>query len=125
MTWLDQAITAIMEEHERYLIEGKFWGGSVQHIIAYGSYTYTTRSGTTDEWHIVGLAQQRAGISVYVNAVEDGKYLTEAYAGRLGKAKVGKSVISFKRLEDIDLDVLLELIAHARDIMARPSTTGS
>ena len=78
---------------------------------------YKNRSVKTVEWHYVGLALQKNAISVYVNAVEDDKYLTESYADRLGKAKVGKSVVSFKRLEDINLDVLLEMITRARDIM--------
>jgi hypothetical protein len=32
--------------------------------------------------------------------------------------KAGSSVISFKRLADVDLDVLVELVARAREIMA-------
>ena len=51
---------------------------------------------------------------MFVNAVEDGAYLTERYADRLGKAKIGRSSISFKRLDAIDLDALIELVAAAR-----------
>ena len=51
--------------------------------------------------------------SLYVNAVEEKKYLTEIYGPRLGKVKTGKSSISFGNLTDIDLDVLSEMIEHA------------
>ena len=113
---LDQEITRVMKGHERVLWEGKFWGGSDQHIIGYGTYAYKGKSGASGEWHVIGLAQQKNYITVFVVAAEGGVYLTEAYKDRLGKAKMGKSSISFKRLSDIDLPVLLELIARARQV---------
>ena len=51
-----------------------------------------------------------------MNAVADGAHLAEAYRDRLGKAKIGRSSISFKRLSDIDLPVLTELITRARSV---------
>ena len=48
-----------------------------------------------------------------MNAVEGRKYLTEIYSSRLGKVKTGKSSIGFRKLADVDLDVLRELIEHA------------
>ena len=61
----------------------------------------------------VGLARQKDHISLYVNAVADGRYLVQAYVDRLGKAKVGSANVSFKRLADIDEDALLELVRRA------------
>lgn len=114
---LDTAFSQVMGDHTRVLWTGVFWGGSEQAIIGYGDYTYTRPRGEIVEWFIVGLAVQKKYISVYVNAVEDGRYLTEKSADRLGKAKVGKSSISFARLADIDLDVLLELVGKAGQLM--------
>ena len=45
-------------------------------------------------------------------------YLAEQNADRLGKVKVGKSCIRFKRVEDIDLDVVAELSRRAADLVA-------
>jgi hypothetical protein len=115
---LDERISAEMRGLERVLWEGKFWGGSDQKIVGYGDFTQSTRSGAEVNWFIVGLALQKNYISVYVNAVEDNRYLAEQYASRLGKVKAGKSSISFKRLDDVDLDILMELIAKARTLMA-------
>lgn len=117
ITELDKAFSRVLSDHTRVLWTGVFWGGSEQAIIGYGDYTYTRPRGSTVEWFIVGLAVQKKYISVYVNAVEDGRYLTEKYADRLGKARVGKSSISFIRLADIDLDVLLELVGKAEQLM--------
>lgn len=56
-------------------------------------------------------------ISLYVNAVQDGRYVSESFGPKLGKVKVGKASISFKRLEDVDLEALTEVLKIARDEM--------
>ncbi len=103
------------------LWEGVFWGGSEQQIIGYGNYTYLRSDKTRVEWFIVGLARQKNYFSVYVNAVDDGQYLTERYGPRLGKVKTGKSSITFRNLADVNLDVLSEIIEHAGKIMTSDS----
>jgi hypothetical protein len=115
---LDAQIHEIMKGQERVLWEGKFWGGSDQRIIGYGHYTNVNRSGKKVDWFIAGLAAQKNYITVFVTAVEDGGYLVERYADRLGKVKVGRSTVSFKRLADVDLKVLRELIRRARELTA-------
>ena len=97
--------------------EGIFWGGSEQRIIGYGNYSYLRSDKKQIEWFIVGLARQKNYFSVYVNAVEAGRYLSELYGPRLGKVKTGKSSISFRKLADINLDVLSEMVEHAGKIM--------
>ena len=114
MERLDAGISAVMADHPKTMWEGTFWGGSDQTIIGYGDLKYDRPTGTV-EWFMVGLAPQKNYISVYVNAVGDGGYLAEEYADRLGKAKIGKAAISFKSIEDIDLDALLELVARAEE----------
>jgi hypothetical protein len=117
---LDTAITKVMSGHVKTMWEGKLWGGSDQRIIGYGDYSYERSNGHVVEWFIVGLALQKRYISVYVNAVDDDGYLVEKYADKLGKVKVGKSSISFRSLENINLDVLLDLIAKANKQMSQP-----
>ncbi len=125
LTTLDAAIAGAMAGEERVLWEGKFWGGTDQHIIGYGAYTYRGKSGSTGEWFIVGLAKQKDHISVYVNAADDGQHLSKKYAPRLGKAKAGSGNVTFRRLADIDLDVLVEMVARARELMRAGSASGS
>ena len=114
MLKLDKEFSAIMTGLGRTLWEGVFWGGSEQNIIGYADHTYTGSGGKKVEWFLVGLALQKNYISVYVNVVDGKKYLAEGYQKKLGKAKVGKSVISFARLSDINLETLLELIRKSR-----------
>ena len=107
-----------MSGHVKTLWEGKFWGGSDQHFIGYGDYSYERADGQTVEWFIVGVASQKHYTSVYVNAVDGDGYLVEKYADSLGKVKTGKSSISFKSLDDIELDVLLDLVGKANAQMS-------
>jgi len=114
MVALDREIGKVMDGLPRELYVGKFWGGTDQEIIGYGRYSYTRPNGQAVEWFVVGLALQKNYISVYVSAVEGNEYLSEKYGHELGKVKVGKSSISFKRVADIDLDKLADLVAKAR-----------
>ncbi|MFZ0013218.1 MAG: DUF1801 domain-containing protein [Acidimicrobiia bacterium] len=82
-----------------------------------GEYTYQKSNGETVEWFIVGLAAQQNYISIYVNATDGNRYLTEKYANKLGKVKVGKSSISFNTIDDVDLEQLSRLITDARRLM--------
>jgi hypothetical protein len=113
---LDAAIAAGMPGEERVVWEGKFWGGTDQRIIGYGSYHYKGRSGAEGEWFVMGLAAQKNYLSLYVNAAEDGTYLSEVYGTRLGKVKAKRANIQLKRAPDVDLDVLREMAARAREL---------
>lgn len=121
MVALDARIAAVMAGHERVLWEGPMWGGTQQHIIGYGSYRSGNRSGAEVEWFILGLAMQKAHLSLYVSAVEDGQYLAKRWADRLGRVKVGSANVTFRRLEDVDLEALLEMVERARELMGRDS----
>ncbi|MBT8197131.1 MAG: DUF1801 domain-containing protein [Acidimicrobiia bacterium] len=116
MTKLDAVIAAEMTGLPRRLFEGRFWGGTDQQIIGYGTQV-TTRSDKREvRWFVVGLAAQKRHLSVYVSAVEDRQYLSEKYGPELGKVKVGKSSIGFSSTADIDLDKLANLVARARRV---------
>ncbi len=110
-------ISKIFSPEEIYVLEGKFWGGSDQEIIGYGRYSYTRSDKKEVEWFIIGLASQENYISVYVSAVEDGKYLLEKYSKDLGKVKSTKSMFSFKKMEDLNLDNFIELVKRSREMM--------
>ena len=116
---LDGAIAAAMPGEERVVWEGKFWGGTDQRIIGYGSYHYRGRSGAEGEWFIIGLAAQTSYLSLYVNAAEDGVKLGQRYAERLGRVKAKGANVQVKRAADVDLGVLREMVARARELAPR------
>jgi hypothetical protein len=81
-------------------------------MIGYGSYRYKYASGREGECAVISLSSRANYISVYVNGVEDGQYVAEKYKDRLPKANVGKSCIRFKRLSDVDLNALEQILKH-------------
>jgi hypothetical protein len=115
---LDAEISRVMTGHSRVLWEGVFWGGTEQRIIGYGRFVQHNRDGSNVDWFVVGLAAQKAHLSLYVNAVEEGQYLVKRWADRLGRVKVGSANATFKRLSDVDLAEVVAMAERARDLTA-------
>jgi hypothetical protein len=114
---LDAALAPVFAGHERVIWEGVMWGG-MQHIVGYGVYTYRGRSGVTGEWFVVGIAAVKDHLSMHVSGAEGDVALVKLFAPRLGKAKIGSGVASFKRLGDINLGVVVEMATRARDVLS-------
>ena len=114
---LDAVIADAMAGDERVLWEG--CSGAVRTSASSGTARTATRAAAaaTGEWFKVGLAAQKNYLSLYVNAAEDGQSLAKPYAPRLGKVKAGSANLQFKRAADVDLDVLRELVARARELI--------
>jgi len=74
--------------------------------VGYGSYTIKYADGTTREFFQIGLSANTSGISVYILGIKDKTYLSQTYGTDLGKASVTGYCIKFKKLADINLDVL-------------------
>jgi Domain of unknown function (DU1801) len=96
-------------------LEATMWS---EKIIGYGSYHYRYASGREGDWFPVGLANQKQYVSLYICAADEDGYLAEQNADRLGNVSVGKSCIRFKRLEDLDLNVVAELTRRAADLVS-------
>ena len=79
-------------------------------MLAYGTYRYRYPSGREGEWCRIGLASNKATISLHVLAADESGYLAEAYKDRLPRADIGKSCVRFKDLGDVEIGVLRELI---------------
>ena len=78
--------------------------------IGYGSYTIKYADGKTREFYQIGLSANTTGISFYIMGIKDKTHLARAYGERIGKASVTGYCIKFKKLSDINLDVLEEAI---------------
>jgi hypothetical protein len=91
----------------------------VHGMIGYGPYHYKYASGREGDTARVALASNKTGFSVYVSAIDQkGRYLAEQAKAKLGKASVGKSCIRFKKLADVEIDALRDVLEQVRD--ARP-----
>lgn len=116
MLELDRLITEAMPGRSRDVWAGTFWGGTEQHIVGYGDIVQPRPRGEDVEWFAVGLARQKRHYSLYVNAVEAGRYLLDSFKDRLGKVKIGSSSIGFSSLDEVELDALRELLRRADEL---------
>jgi hypothetical protein len=116
MNALDAIIAPIFTADTRVMWEGIFWGGTGQSIIDHGDLERARPKSETVHWFVVGLALQKSGISVYVNAVRDSQYLGKVYGTSLGKVKIGSASIGFKRLTDLDITAFTAMIREAREL---------
>ncbi|MGG0893187.1 hypothetical protein [Cytobacillus horneckiae] len=110
---LNQIVVDIFGESERSIWEGTFWGGSEQTIIGYGDFKYNRSDKKQVEWFMVGVALQKNYYSYYINAIDGKQYLVKKYAGQLGKVRIGASSISFKKIEDLNIETMKEIIQIA------------
>ena len=83
----------------------KMWGPS---IVGYGAYTYTYESGHSGAACMTGFAVRGKELVVYIFADNPEQ---ASLLAQLGKHKMGKSCLYFKRLADLDTTVLEALIA--------------
>ncbi|MBX7131475.1 MAG: DUF1801 domain-containing protein [Fimbriimonadaceae bacterium] len=84
-------------------------------MIGYGRYHYKGKT-CEGEWFLVGLASNKASLSVYSCSADDRGYVAERYRDRLPKANIGKSCIRVKKLADLDLEVVRELIRETDQV---------
>jgi uncharacterized protein YdhG (YjbR/CyaY superfamily) len=82
-------------------------------MLGYGPYRYKYASGREGESSVIALASQKNHISVYICATDGGEHLPERNKDRLGKVSVGRGCIRFKKIEDLDLEAMRDLVKEA------------
>jgi hypothetical protein len=83
--------------------------------IGYGSHILKYADGTTREFYQIGMSANTTGISIYILGIEDKTYLAQTFGKDLGKASVSGYCIKFKKLKDINLDVLEAAIRYGAE----------
>jgi len=104
-------IARIMEQITKE--KPKMWGPS---IVGYGSYHYKGASGREGDWMLIGFSPRKQNITLYIMPG------FERYPGlmkKLGKHSTGKSCLYIKRLSDVDVDVLKELMTESLKVMKK------
>ncbi len=84
--------------------EPKMWGSS---IIGFGSYHYKSKSGQEGDWMLIGFSPRKQSLTLYIISGFD-EY--EDLLKKLGKFSTAKACLYIKKVEDIDLEVLKELV---------------
>ena len=119
---LDRLIRATVPELERCICAG---------MLAYGPVHYRYASGREGDSARVAVANNAQAISMYLMAVDEKGWLAERYRSRLPKAKIGKSCVRFRRMDDLPETELVALLketarmsfpGHGGEVKATPPT---
>jgi len=89
----------------------QMWGDS---IIGFGTYHYVYDSGWEGDWPIISFSPRKQNITLYIMA---GFEQYEELLAGLGKHTHAKSCLYIKRLSDIHLPTLVELIQASVEYM--------
>jgi hypothetical protein len=87
--------------------EPKMWGPT---IVGFGKYHYKYDSGYEGDMCMAGFSPRKQNLTVYVVPGFD-KHTD--LKKKLGKYKTGVSCLYIKKLEDVDLKVLKELVTSS------------
>ena len=93
--------------------EPKMWGSS---IVGFGHTHYIYESGREGDWFITGFSPRKQNITLYITSD------FEKHPGlmkKLGKHSTGKVCLYMKRLSDVDVDVLKELMTESLKTMKK------
>jgi len=83
------------------------WGDS---IVGFGERRLRYDSGRELDWPLVGFSPRKQALTLYIM---DGFAGYQELLGRLGKHSTGKACLYIKRLDQVDLDVLEDLVARS------------
>lgn len=83
------------------------WGAG---IVGFGTYHYRYASGREGNWFLTGFSPRKQALTVYIMA---GFKRYASLMKKLGKHTTGSSCLYIKRLDDVDLDVLEELVRES------------
>lgn len=84
--------------------QGVLWGTS---IIGFGDYHYKYASGREGDWFLTGFSPRKNALILYLMC--DISHESIDFS-TLGKHKKGKGCLYIKRLDDVDLKALVNII---------------
>jgi|SRR5438105_2540066 len=87
--------------------EPAMWGTS---IVGFGRYNYKPESGSKGEWFLVGFAPRKQDLTLYLMT---GAYRYPELLKKLGKHKTGRACLYIKKLDDVHLPTLKQLIKQS------------
>jgi hypothetical protein len=90
----------------------KMWGPT---IVGFGEYHYKYASGREGDAPLGGFSPRKSDLTVYLS-VDDDMARREALLARLGKHRMTTSCLYIKRLDQVDIEVLEQLVQHSIDV---------
>jgi hypothetical protein len=96
-------IVEIMQEAAQ--ASPRMWGTA---IVGFGQYRAVNASGKGNDWMVIGFSPRKQAITLYL--MLGGVANSDEMLARLGKCTRGKGCLYIKRLSDVDLPTLKEMV---------------
>ena len=96
----------------------RMWGES---MVGYGSYHYKYASGREGNWFLTGFSPRKQALTLYIMS---GFTQYEGLLDKLGKFKTGKACLYVKKLDDLHLPTLKQLIQRSVKHKAQMGASG-
>ena len=114
MQQLHETVLKLMPGCRLWFLDGRDESGQTvsNPSIGYGTQTTRYADGRTREFYQIGISANTTGISVYLMGLSDRKYLAEKYGEKIGQASVTGYCIKFRRLENVNIDVLVDAMRY-------------
>ena len=106
------SIVEIMQEAAQ--ASARMWGTA---IVGFGEYRAVNASGKGNDWMQVGFSPRKQAITLYL--MLSGLDRSDELLARLGKYTRGKGCLYIKRLADVDLATLKELVRSSVTYVAK------
>lgn len=97
-----EALSKLMTKATRQ--QPVMWGSS---IVGFGSYHYRYESGREGDMCLVGFSSRKSDISIYLAGELPRR---DELLSKLGKYKVAKACLYVRKLSDVDVKILEQLI---------------
>lgn len=111
-------ITEIMQEATQ--APPRMWGTA---IVGFGQYRMVNASGKGSDWMMIGFSPRKQNITLYL--MLGGLENSDAFLARLGKYTTGKGCLYIKRLADVNLTTLKELVNASVEYVKRTKIANS
>lgn len=103
----DDAFELVKIFEELSSFKAKMWGTA---IIGFGTYHYKYESGREGDAPIVGFSPRKDAFALYLSSEFPNR---AELLSQFGKHKTGKSCIYVKKLSDINVDILKNMISNS------------
>lgn len=87
--------------------DAKMWGTA---IVGFGSYHYKYESGREGDAPLTGFSPRKDSFALYFSSELKDR---EKLLASLGKHKTGKACVYVKKLEDVNIEILKQIITNS------------
>lgn len=114
MQALHEFMLRLLPSAKLWFLDGKNEDGKqvTNPNVGYGVHIIKYKDGSTREFYQVGFSPNTTGISVNIMSIKDKTFLADTYGKTMGKASMSGYCIKFKKLKDINLEVLEDAIKY-------------